>query len=57
MNCEQVAGMLVLKNDDVYSVGSNLNACLGVPDVEKASSPVKVSPLCGKKVTSELGLI
>jgi len=42
--------LLVMKNDDVYALGSNVNGCLGLGDHPNTLMPQKVATLCGKGV-------
>ena len=41
---------MVMKNDDVYSLGSNSAGCLGVESLTSSLTPMKVDALCGKGI-------
>ena len=47
---ERWAGIMVMQNGDVFSVGKNLNGCLGVAGIPDAKEPVKICVLSGKGV-------
>ena len=42
--------VMVMKNDDVYSLGSNSAGCLGVESLTSSLTPMKVDALCGKGI-------
>ncbi|XP_021955121.1 RCC1 and BTB domain-containing protein 1 isoform X1 [Folsomia candida] len=42
--------ILCMKNDDVYSLGSNSSGCLGVESITSSLTPMKVDYLCQKNI-------
>jgi len=42
--------ILVTKNDDVFSLGSNSSGCLGVENLTSSLVPMKVDSLCQKNI-------
>lgn len=52
---EQLAAIMVMHNGDVYSIGTNAHACLGVKGIDRSAVPVKVSALCQKGIQKLAG--
>lgn len=42
--------IIVSKNDDVFSLGSNSAGCLGVESLSSSLTPMKVEALCQKGI-------
>ncbi len=42
--------VLVTHDDEVYSLGSNNNGCLGLSDTKSSFSPQKIKELCKKGI-------
>ena len=48
--------VVVTHDNEVYSLGSNNNGCLGLGDTKSSFSPRKIKALCKKGILNKTGL-